>query len=523
MKKFTILLLLSVGIIFSSCDKYLDVDPTNVKAIGNLDDVKGMLGGYLRTVKDPSLHRDHVSGSYIYEWYEGINFFPNGNIARLFYYSENSLDHRTYLSSNIRTERFSEDFLKGMNWNWREMHKYIWEKAYLSIGLMNRVINEVEALQVEDSELKQRILGEAKVIRSWHALKLLQYFAPFTNDELGIPLHFNADDLTKLISSRKPQTEVYTMIIADLEEALEYTALPQQDYNVFYRKSVINAILAQLYTYKGTGPVMAADDWEKARNYATAAMEGKYLAQSTDELKTVFRPKFSDYNYSGEFYTDNPHAGILFFWGYKDRSASNPLAWQFGDPVRRDLYGGIYSYYYGGVKLSDELLALYDTTDIRMEERMFVHNNTLNENAKWLHLFSGYSAGERAMEAYPMFRTAELHLIIAESYARDGNDAMAKQWLDEFKAARNTSSYTSTDILTEIMNERRKEFMTEYDVRWLDLKRNEMSITHTFYDLNSVLNTVTLQSNDYRFAFYIPVDSELSVNPNLTQNPGWEN
>ncbi len=505
MKKITILLLLCAGLFISSCDKYLDVDPANVKAIGAIEDIKGMLGGYLYTIAGES-------GNSYRAWYEeDINFMLDGDVFRMFTYYDNSMDH-TKSFENRNGEQYEEDIAKALNWSSIEVHEKIWRLGYKTIGLMNRVLGELETLNAEDSDLKQQVMGEAKVIRVWNAMKLLQYFAPFTNNELGIPLRFDAEDLVSAADPRRPQTEIFEMLISELKEVLDYTALPQKDYNVFYRKNIVNGILAQLYLYKATGPAKAEDDWANARTYAMAAMQGKYLATSTDELKTVFFLDATKIEY------DSPYGGILFFWGSKIGGGSF-TSWIWGTPFYRDL--GYSPYYYTGRPLHPELIALYDENDLRMEELMFIYNTTYYENNKWLTEGNG-KAGD-ARNTYQLLRTAELHLIVAETYAREGNDATAKQWLDEFKAARNTTYYASTDILTEIMNERKKEFFTEYDITWLDMKRNEMSLTHEFIDPIEGLQTVTLESNDYRFAFFIPVESELSVNPNLEQNPGWTN
>ncbi len=511
MKKITILLLLFVGIFVTSCDDYLDVEPANVRAIDNIEDIKGILGGYLLTVSEPQQGMN-PGGSSSYSWYKeigDIGFFPNGDVARMFYYSENSLDHITYLDSRTG-QNLQSNFLKGMEWKWTAIHKEIWDMAYGCIGLMNRILSEVTLLDEESSDLQQQITGEAKVIRCWHAFKLLQYFAPYNNDELGIPLNFDADDLVSLVNSRKTQTEVYEIIINELNEVLAYTAPTKESYNIFYRKNVIHATLAQIYQYKAEGPAQADNDWENARTHAIAAMEGKYLATTSEEMITIFKSTQKKVDY------DNPHTLITFFTGAKKFEMEyTPLNSrnQWGYPK----YHSRNPFYYAGFSLHPELLALYAEGDIRMEEGVYVYDYIYNDNYKWLNTSSS------VQEIYPMFRIADLHLIVAESYLREGVEATAKQWLDEFKAARNAMAYTSTDLLTEILNERRKEFMTEFDYIWLDMKRNGLSTTHVFVDPTEGEKTINLESNDYRFAFFIPIDSELSSNPNLEQNPDWEN
>ncbi len=509
MKKITLLLVLCAGIWISSCDKYLDIQPANVKAVGSMEDIRGMLGGYLQTVANLSsfyFNPGH-SSSYSSYWYDDIGFMMDAEILFMFSFYEHTIDRTEILLHNSSlVHSYSEDIIKALNWSSIETHGNLWDRGYKTIGLMNRILEEVAALNEPDSELKQQIVGEARVVRAWCAFKLLQYFAPFTNDALGIPLKFDTEDLASNVSLRKTQTEVYEMILTELKEVLAYTAPTDEGYNIFYRKGIINGILAQLYTYKATGPVSAEDDWANARMHAMVALEGRYLATSSDELKSLFASTETKADF------ENPHAQISFFW---DFNSSRPaLGHQWGSPSYRDRGFGDQ---YAGRPFHSEYLALFDEDDFRMEEGMFIWNKTYNENNKWIMV--SYPIGV----VYQMLRTAEMHLIVAESYAREGDDGNAKQWLDSFKASRNTTYYASTDILAEILNERTKEFATEYDIVWLDLKRNEMSITHEFVDPLDGPQTLTLESNDYRFAFYIPIDSELSVNANLEQNPGWAN
>ncbi len=511
MRKITIILLLCAGIFSSSCDKYLDIQPANVKAIGSMEDVKGILGGYLLSIAAPQATINYDINGYGHDWYKGINFSLDAEVFQMFSYYDNSMDHSESMLG-YQADQYGEAIAKALNWASIETHGHFWENAYKNIGLMNRILAEVDRLNEPASDLQQQIVGEAKIVRAWNAMKLLQYFAPFTNETLGIPLKFDVEDLTNTIETRKTQTQVYEMIFTDLKEVLAYTAPTNENYNIFYRKNIVNGILAQLYLYKATGPVKAEDDWANARMHAMAALEGKYLATSSDELKTVFFLDDTKYQF------DSPFAAILFFWESKDIFPWTSRIW--GIPLYRATGISFNPAYYGR-PLHPELLDLYDEGDIRMEEFMFIFDSINFENNKWLTEGNGKPGDAR--NTYQMLRTAELHLIVAETYAREGDEATAKQWLDEFKASRNTTYYASTDILTEIMNERKKEFFSEYDIVWLDLKRNEMSITHEFVDPISGAQSITLESNDYRFAFYIPVEGELSLNSGLEQNPGWSN
>jgi hypothetical protein len=167
-------------------------------------------------------------------------------------------------------------------------------------------------------------------------------------------------------------------------------------------------------------------------------------------------------------------------------------------------------------QFDDNDFRVYDPDDAMNKFKGAGFANT--EGGLRKHLYAGSMVGE----VMPLFRLADMHLIIAESYARTGDTGNAKMKLNEFKLSRNATEFTGSDsdVLHEILNERRKEFCGEQDMRWIDMKRNDITITRNYNDVAGTPLEVTLLGNDYRYAFYIP-DSELSLNKKLSQNPGW--
>ena len=107
---------------------------------------------------------------------------------------------------------------------------------------------------------------------------------------------------------------------------------------------------------------------------------------------------------------------------------------------------------------------------------------------------------------------------------RQGNEEGARMLLDEFKRSK-IPGYMGDfdgDVLAEILKERRKEFILEEQMRWLDMKRLGVSVSREASDDESLgLKVYTLDANDYRYTLPIPLDSELQYN-NIQQNPGWK-
>lgn len=118
-----------------------------------------------------------------------------------------------------------------------------------------------------------------------------------------------------------------------------------------------------------------------------------------------------------------------------------------------------------------------------------------------------------------LFRTAETQLIKAEALYRLGKTAEAKDALDFFKTGRYLdieNSYTESDLLNEILKERKLEFYHEQDAWWLDMKRTETRMERI---VNGTL--YVLEPDDYRYCFPIP-QSEMEKNKKMLQNPGWD-
>lgn len=91
--------------------------------------------------------------------------------------------------------------------------------------------------------------------------------------------------------------------------------------------------------------------------------------------------------------------------------------------------------------------------------------------------------------------------------------------MDFFKTGRYLdieNSYTESDLLNEILKERKLEFYHEQDAWWLDMKRTETRMERI---VNGTL--YVLEPDDYRYCFPIP-QSEMEKNKKMLQNPGWD-
>ena len=162
---------------------------------------------------------------------------------------------------------------------------------------------------------------------------------------------------------------------------------------------------------------------------------------------------------------------------------------------------------------SSNLYSLYKDNDIR-KTKFFNENQAV---IKYKNITTGYIS----VELYQFWSAAEMYLIIAESYTRAGNTSEGKKWLEDFQRQRylNYNGYSGNNLLQEILDERRREFCFDYDMRWCDLTRLQTGWSRSSYG-DEENPTYTLEDNDYRFTLPIPVKEELQYN-DIEQNPGW--
>ena len=476
MRKIIVLIAVMAGL--CSCTDYLKVEPSNVLAVANYDDVKALLGGYLRMYADPT--STTLQGTVVP--YQENDFWTFLHLLT------DDVDSDKYIQSSYGNNNKTL-FVNTLDWKNSETPGIIWQTLYLNIGFFNTILDELGRVDAS-REQADIVRCEAMVLRAWHLFKLLQYFSPYHSDKLGIPANLDAQLVGDYDARRKSQKEVYGILIDELTEVLECETSPRETYNVFYDKKIVNALLAEIYLFKGGSGAGEITDYDHAIRHAQAAMEGRKL-QSLSEY--VHFPVFPEKEGVKKDYPQ----GLL----YDNRS----------DRVLQNICGMLP---YVKMAAAESLVKMYDEKDVRKE-------NFFDESGNILKYANVNPIGSYLQfTVYTFFSYAEMHLIVAESYARKG-DAQAKKWLEDFQRCRicDYDGYKGNDVLQEILNERRREFCFEYDMRWCDLIRTQEGWTRNSYG-DEEEATYTLEDGDYRFCMPIPLNEELQYN-DIEQNPGW--
>ena len=489
MKKFPIIYLLLLAASFTSCKKFLDLPPKNQRAVESLEDVKSALVGYL----------DGVGTANMRPMIGPFPVFMPSQILMFESYSDN-IDFKAGMSlfinpMNIHVQEIF--YANNLLYNEYNAPRDIWSKYYETIGFLNALIETTERLKPADVVEKDRVLGEMLVHRAFYFFKLNQYFAPYKEADMGIPVYLlTGDQVVGIKMSRKKQSEVYKVITDDLTKALTLTSksAPKKGFNVFYNERYIQNLLSQVYWFKAESGAKEASDYEEAKKYSLAAVAGveAYMPKTMADLNAKAQGELTDYP---AFYQTGT--------GYAEMSGLYGSTWDY------------LGYYPQNVPVADDFFQLFSDDDIR--KATYFNGQTISST--WPD-----GAGYGAKNAhYSFFQPENAYLILAESYYRLNQPGEAISTLNKFKSFRNAGTATGLageQLLQEIINERRKEFFTDTDKRWLDLKRygtKTISRNLRFFDKDY---TVEVKPNDYHYALPIPI-VELQQNPNLTQNPGW--
>lgn len=449
--------------LFSSCDKYLDVQPKGVVIPTTLDDYQALLSAPLsvsRTAHNifhatdeivlPASLRIAATGGIGIEGKSGVNAYDFKN--EIYDVTEDDAD---------------------------------WNSAYSSIYVFNTVLLGLETNKESDVQKKNQLKGEALVHRAFTYLILVneyaKHYSASANTDLGVPMPLKPD--INALLPRSTVNAVYQQIEKDLLEAADI--LPEtSSYNYRPNKAAAFGVLARMYLYTG--------NWAKAYEYANKAFQLSHLIYDFNSITYLAPANRVTSQIIGYPANAVDMKSIVFFKYFRKVRAFN------------------YNYV-----MSDDQYALFSPGDLR---------ETFGATDK--NFFGVTLPGMGILESQPAYSyynggitTQELILTRAEASARTGKLSDALADLNTLRKKRFTpatyvdlQSSDATEVLNLVLRERRIELaftgLRLADIKRLNLEGRNISIKH---------GTVTVGPNDPRIVFPIP-SKIISLNPNIIQN-----
>ena len=358
----------------------------------------------------------------------------------------------------------------------------LYTRLYETIRNCNIVLDNLDD---QESELGQNVVRVAYSLRGVAYYQLLRNFCePYSGDplQLGVPIVNSFDMEEKPI--RSTYSETVNQIISDFNKAKTFT-MTDEVYR--FNDDVINGYLARLYFW--------VQDYTNAITYASDILE-KY-------------PLLEGEAYIDMMTSQNARKGNMIF---KSATLSNSSTKTALDGNKRVLVSR---------PISKRFIDAFEDGDKDIRYSLsFTPEREFNKI-----LISD-------------MRSAEMCLILAESYYHNSSNENALQYLNLLRSKRieNFTPYTMatlpevnpneiikvdakgealTPLINSILNERRKEFFLESGDRWYELKRNGRP---TFW---MARNGHKYTTEKFMYTFPLPVMDVILVD-GLIQNEGYD-
>ena len=365
-----------------------------------------------------------------------------------------------------------------------------WRHYYRIIRSANLVIDGNGGNDaIPETDEQKWLLGQAKAMRAHSYFYLTQLYTNSYNPSQAIlPLYTTPQDPN---GPKVSTQEIFNLIIADLNEAIDYLENFERSAKNEVNKSVAQGILAYVHAYMGNNS-------EVVNLTNDVINSGQYPIMGSDETLGGFNNVASPSWMWGVDLTTEIGLDLISWWGQMDYFT--------------------YSYAWAGdTKVMDENLYNQIPADDIRKQQFYAEAGTpfyLLPINKFYHP-DRVAGGQRNIDAdYIYMRVSEMYLLNAEAEAKSGNEPAARLRLKEVLQNR-LPSVTYVDglsgqaLLDEIYLQTRIEFWGE-GKSYLAMKRNQKSITRGANHLSFVGETI--QSDDERLTFEIP-QAELQNNP----------
>jgi hypothetical protein len=487
--KITLALLVVLGI--SSCDDFLSEVPDNRTQLDSPEKIAEILV------------RAYPEANYM-EFAETMtdNVFDSGDLT---------------LTRNRNTQNYNWEVLDEVN---RDTPSYYWDACYRSISHANQALDAIEKLNNDPKLNPQK--GEALIARAYCHFMLVtlwsQRYNPATAaTDLGIPYVMEPEIVLLKKYTRNTVAEVFDYIQKDLEEGLKYVNSDYKLPKFHFNKAAANAFASRFYAVKG--------DWEKVIAVSNE-LGNKPVGQLRDYqsyLNTDLTTAMKKYSQESE----NTNLLIVSASSIYSRSFySNRF--QLTGAQRSDVFEP-------GTNLANKEY-LYRTTSYNGLTTIFVPKFT--EYFKYTNVNAGTGL---PFDALVLLSNDELFLNRIEAHVMTNQLALANEEIDYFLSVRVKNYNPATDKVTEakviakypvmeneytpfyaltsvqssyvkaIAEMRRREFLHE-GLRWFDIKRFALQITHKKYNQSDNI----LLKDDKRKAIQIPLHV---YNTGVEKNP----
>jgi len=430
-----------------------------------------------------------------------------------------------------------------------------WANQYKTISAANTLLANADLIEDVEQSLKSRGIGEAKFFRAWSYFKLVENFG-------GVPIVTEPITTAKSDFTRASEEEVYTLIVNDLNDAINTVDEKPEEYGRV-SKDAARHLLSKVLLTRGYKSFAASDDYTRAISLAEDVIANHPLEptfadvvdienQRNDEVifSYLFGSetssigwgntkhllyKFEYFNYPGLARGTLYQNGIgrmptpYFFDMFEEEDTRNEETLRYviyADVAEDGLEVGDTAIYFPKTAWSQERINSKPYAVIN-PDKYITNDGVTNVHWPMFKKFDNPGApfvyadqpalGSRDMI---MMRSAEAYLIAAEAALQTGNSGDAATYLNRVRSrAGITTALTAGDVdIALILEERARELIGEVN-RWMDLKRTGTLVSRVLqYNPHAALNSAISEKNRLR---PIPQSEIDASGKSISQNPGY--
>jgi hypothetical protein len=375
-----------------------------------------------------------------------------------------------------------------------DVYSDLWLWLYQIINASNTIIDRAEnpAVAWTDAD-KNRVLGEARLLRAWAYRHLVYSFGP-----VPLMLHESTGDNIRYDWQRNPVAEIRGQMESDLLFAeANLPLVPPSDGRI--GKGVAEHYLAELYLAMGD-PVKADTMASRVINSGVYHLITARYGTKASQPGVPFMDQFEDGNadrsqgntetlwtflyakgipgggasimrrYWANRYYNNKGVAVSEENGGRGIGRMTPTRWSLGIYEPTDDRGSYFAirkfYLYNDAANLPAGKQLGDTLKTRILARQKINDALWPTTRKWDYTDPTDINGDEGYKDEPYLRLADTYLLLAEAQLKEGRPDLAAETINIVRARSNASAITAADVTIDfILDERAREFMGEEERR----------------------------------------------------------
>jgi starch-binding outer membrane protein, SusD/RagB family len=427
--------------------------------------------------------------------------------------SDNTCFIYNYANRGYSDREQPDLFLDDAN-NTFASNKY--NQDFIIIGRANQILVSIDKSELTESG-KANIKGQALFLRAFAYFDLVQYFGDVPLI-LVPPASYEETQV-----GRTGKNEIYQQIITDASEAAGLLPAPDKQTKGYVANGAAYTLLGNVY--------LVLNRWAEAET-ALKSVSGYTLLA---DYAAVFSPANKN-NTESVFevqYWDDPAAGMASDFAYNFLPV-------LPDPgVIPGFPSGSSNTYAGWNTPTPDLISAYDINDKRRDASIGFYTGGQYTNIPYVRKFvHGAKIAPNTNDNWPVYRYAEVLLLLAEALNEQGKTGEALPYLNRVHAASRTGlsplDIADQTLLRESIRHERQIELAFENKRWPDLLRWGTAIAI----MNAQGKRIKANPRDYyypagvnpvpaaynvtpeRLLFPIP-QREIQINLKMIQNKGY--